>query len=883
VGSADDLAATVTLGDSASEPALVRGDEPWQTGDRIGRYRLIDRLGAGGMGVVFVADDPELDRRVALKLVRPEARSEPAIVAQVDLVVEAQAMAKLQHPNVVTVHDVGVDRGRVFVAMELVDGVTLRDWIAAERRPWRQVVTAFVGAARGLAAAHRAGLVHRDFKPDNVLIDRDGVARLADFGLARPPADHHERARAGSPPYMAPEQHDGAPVTEAADQFAFAAALWEAVFGALPFAGNDVAELAAAKRLGRIAPPPRGRAPAWLAAVLGRCLAPAPAQRFASLTALERALERGLGRRRRAVLATAVAVAAGAFAVGGLGASGVMVAPCGGAAGEIARTWNAEARDRVTGHLRGLGDYATGEAARLSGELARFADGWAGSHRAACLASARGELTAALYEQQLACLERSRMALEATLDVLAHVPRDRLSDAIVAARSLPDASRCRSEALVTGLPAPPPARAADAGQLASELERVRIRTLAREPDAGAAAAAAVTRAEALGHAPLVARAYLIDGLALRLRDDAGPAIDALDRAASTALGAGDDAAFVEAYARELFAIGSTEASRLPPRARDALGALPYVEQIALRLGAAAGFARPLLYNNAGLVRRSAGDNAGARAWFEKALAEPRTREGEIELAGAFGNLALVLDDPVRSRELLARERAILERLLGPDHVMTLDAALKASIFVAQPGAAAAALRPLCERYRRFHPTTAGSRIALCAYQLGWLAEERGDRAEARAELASIPADGGPQDRVGRAIRSYLADAPDQALREARDAIGRLQGQWWTQIYAVDALIVAAQADVRRGHPDDAIASLGQAVTLLDGLAAVEAGADRPRRLARVQAQLAILEATRDRPAAQRHAEAAVAWYRRVGGYDAQIAALAALAATADSH
>jgi tetratricopeptide (TPR) repeat protein len=679
---------------------------------------------------------------------------------------------------------------------------------------------------------------------------------------------------------MAPEQHDGAPVTEAADQFAFAAALWEAVFGALPFAGEDVAELALAKRLGRIAPPPRGRAPAWLTAVLCRGLAPAPSERFASLTALERALERGLGRRRRAVLATAaVAVAAGAFAMGGLGASGVAVAPCGGAAGEIARTWNAEARDRVTGHLSGLGDYATGEAARLSGELARFADGWAGSHRAACLASARSELTAALYEQQLACLERARMALEAALDVLAHVPRDRLSDAIVAARSLPEASRCRSEALVTALPAPPPARADDARRLASELERVRIRALAREPDAGAAAAAAVTRAEALGHAPLVARAYLIDGLAL-LGDDAAHAIDAFDRAASTALGAGDDAAFVEAYARELFAIGNTEISRVPPRARDAFAAIPYVEQIAQRPGADTAFARPLLYNNAGVARLSAGDTAGARAWFEKALAEPRTRDGEIELAGAFGNLALVLDDPVERPKLLRREREILANLLGPDHVMTLDAELQASIFVANPDAAAAELDRLCERYRRFHPTTTQSRTALCTYQLGWLAEERGDRATARTELTRIPADGGPQDLVGRAIRSYLADAPDQALREARDAIGRLQGQWWTQIYAVDALIVAAAAHVRRGHPDDAIASLRQALTLLDGLAAVEAGADRPRRLARVRAQLAILEATRNRPAAQRHAEAAIAWYRLVGGYDAQIAALAA---TADSH
>jgi serine/threonine protein kinase len=359
---ADGLLTTMPLENSAGE-ALAEHDESSSTEDRIGRYRLIDKLGAGGMGVVYLAEDPELGRRIALKVVRPPWRG----TAQADLVAEAQSMARLQHPNVVTVYDVGLDRGRVFVAMELVNGTTLRRWLAAERRGWREIVTTFIGAARGLAAAHRAGLVHRDFKPENVLIDRHGVARLCDFGLARPATEHGKRSYAGAstaperrtvagtPLYMAPEQHDGVPVTEAADQFAFATTLWGAVFGNLPFQGTDVAELAVAKRLGRIAAPPRSKAPRWLVQVLQRALSPVPSARFVSLAALERALVRGLGRRRRAVVTSAALVlTASAFIAGNLRAASDASAQCSGTAAEIARAWNPAIRDRLAVHLREL-------------------------------------------------------------------------------------------------------------------------------------------------------------------------------------------------------------------------------------------------------------------------------------------------------------------------------------------------------------------------------------------------------------------------------------------------------------------------------------------------------------------------------------------------
>ncbi|HET6583119.1 MAG TPA: serine/threonine-protein kinase, partial [Nannocystaceae bacterium] len=155
-------------------------------GTGVGRYTVLDKIGSGGMGVVYAAFDPELDRRVALKVLHPGAQgSMGSTDGRNRLLREAQAMAKLTHPNVITVHDVGTFGERVFVAMEFVDGCTLRDWVKQELREWQDIVEVYVRAGRGLAAAHAVGLVHRDFKPDNVLVGNDGRVLVMDFGLAR--------------------------------------------------------------------------------------------------------------------------------------------------------------------------------------------------------------------------------------------------------------------------------------------------------------------------------------------------------------------------------------------------------------------------------------------------------------------------------------------------------------------------------------------------------------------------------------------------------------------------------------------------------------------------------------------------------------------------
>jgi predicted Ser/Thr protein kinase len=300
----------------ASTSALVRGEvaEP-----RFGRYRLDTVLGSGGMGIVYRAWDPQLARAVAIKVVR---RSEDA-EHRARLVREAQSLARLSHAHVCHVYDVGTDDDEVWLAMELIDGATLRAW-ASERRP-DEIVTALRGAALGLAAAHQAGLVHRDVKPENVLVDRAGRAVVTDFGLARvdagpvvpdastvasEPELTATGAVAGTPAYLAPEQLTGAAVDARADQFAWATMAWELLTGVRPFPADPGVRLAAI-RAGLTAPrelPPR------LAAALVRALALRPSDRFASLTELLATLDAPPPRRRAPVI-----VAVGALAIVGVG------------------------------------------------------------------------------------------------------------------------------------------------------------------------------------------------------------------------------------------------------------------------------------------------------------------------------------------------------------------------------------------------------------------------------------------------------------------------------------------------------------------------------------------------------------------------------------
>ena len=312
---------------------------------KIGRFTIVRELGAGGMGVVYVAYDEQLDRRVAVKLLRG---SDSDVEAKLRLQREAQAMARLSHPNVVTVHEVGTFQDQVFVAMEFIDGQDLRGWLKAERRSWRAIIEVFVQAAEGLAAAHDAGIVHRDFKPDNVLVGNDGRVRVADFGLAHafdaalaeheptrdgasePVPEQEASARLdvsltktgaimGTPAYMAPEQFEGLRTDARSDQFSFCVALWEGLYGRRPFSGENLVALSYAVMDGKLdAPPNEAEVPAWLHTLLVRGLAPMAEDRWPTMRDLIAALAKDPQVRRTRVLRwTALASVVGTL-LGGL-------------------------------------------------------------------------------------------------------------------------------------------------------------------------------------------------------------------------------------------------------------------------------------------------------------------------------------------------------------------------------------------------------------------------------------------------------------------------------------------------------------------------------------------------------------------------------------
>ena len=295
---------------------------------QIGRYAVLRKLGSGGMGIVYAAFDDSLDRKVAIKVLR-ERGEDP--LDQARLLREAQALARLSHPNVVAVHDVGTtDDGQVYIAMEFITGVTLRTWLEDQPRPRAEILRVLQQAGRGLAAAHAVGLIHRDFKPDNVMVAADGHAWVFDFGLARSTADvEPATARAadpdpasvmasgqrpissmtvagtvlGTPGYMAPEQHDGELADARTDVFSFCVTLYEALYSERPFAGETYGELVAYVRAGEVRAAPLGlQVPAWLRQILLRGLSSVPSDRWQDMPTLLAALAADPAVRRRRIL-----------------------------------------------------------------------------------------------------------------------------------------------------------------------------------------------------------------------------------------------------------------------------------------------------------------------------------------------------------------------------------------------------------------------------------------------------------------------------------------------------------------------------------------------------------------------------------------------------
>ncbi len=552
---------------------------------RIGRYEVRAVLGSGGMGVVYRARDPELDRDLAIKVVQPSA-STPR--AQERLLEEARAMAKLRHPAVVPVFDVGTTARGVYIVMPMVGGATMYDWMK-EPRPWRQVLARFMTAGRGLAAAHAAGLVHRDFKPRNVLLGDGGEVMVADFGIAARTDDSLDPDRAvstpgaaqvssiaGTPAYMAPEQAEGGVIDARADQYSFCVSLWEALCGERPEQAETRTRAGASMRALANATGRRG-APAWLLAVIARGFSALPERRWPSMEALLGHIERRLRRPRL------VAMIAGAVVLAGVAASAVLILPaqrtdpCPDPGRRLADVWSPAIRSQIEAAFTATGlPYAGDTLGRVVPVLDAYAGQWKVKQLAACRAG-RVERTQsdALLDRRLSCLERRLAALQARTDAFRAADRGIVENAATQVDGLPHLDDCDdTEALLaypTPLAAALRAQVKDLERQLDAVEALAVRGLVKELLAPLETIVATTRT--LGYPPLHARALRLHGSAQY--DNGQPTEATLRELVQTAAEAHDDAAVVHGWIHLIDDLASrqskvAEAKALEPVAEAAL-------------------------------------------------------------------------------------------------------------------------------------------------------------------------------------------------------------------------------------------------------------------------------------------------------------------------
>jgi eukaryotic-like serine/threonine-protein kinase len=396
-------------------------------GDTLGRYVVLERIGAGAMGEVFAAWDPQLDRKVALKLLKASAASDEH---QTRLLREAQTLARLSHPNVVTVFDVGRWEGQRFMALEFVDGGSVRTWLSAKSRGPRDVLSVFAQAGRGLAAAHQAGVVHRDFKPDNVLVRGDGRAQVTDFGLAseaKGPLSSDARpgvsltgtgALLGTPAYMAPAQLDGEEATAASDQFSFCVALFESLTGQRPWSATSVEALRRSMRDGPTpAFPSTSEVPAHVRKAVLRGLSVQEAARWPSMVALVDALERNDSARTSRLIGAGVVVALIAGLLF-LGARSRLPEACSVGQQRLATVWGPSRRAALTQTFEATGlTYAPSAMALVTQAFDARMGAWKPQHLEACLGSS-DDRQSATWSARLGCLEERVAELDAIAQIL---------------------------------------------------------------------------------------------------------------------------------------------------------------------------------------------------------------------------------------------------------------------------------------------------------------------------------------------------------------------------------------------------------------------------------------------------------------------------------
>jgi tRNA A-37 threonylcarbamoyl transferase component Bud32 len=440
---------------SASQAPAEASAAPGRT---VGRYVLLRYLGSGASATVYAAYDPTLDRQVALKLLRVAGDEAAFAACQRRLSREARALGRLAHPNVVTVYDAGEVDGDVFIAMELVEGPTLREWLAEAPRSWREITRVFLAAGRGLAQAHALGIVHRDFKPENVLVGRDGRVRVTDFGLARLVEEAAEaaagetaasaallltrlRGLVGTPAYMAPEQYRREPSDARTDIFSFCVALFEALTRDRPFAGETMEALREAVLEERVQEKPGARVPKRIRSLLLRGLRSDPALRPASMEEVLRELSRDPGRTARRALAVG-ALVLGFAGLAYLAAREDPRAACLGAERKLTGIWDTS---RKRAARRAWGATGSPEAGweRVERALHAYSLAWVRVHNQACEATrVHGRESEETLGLKLDCLSQRLQDLSSLTGRLLQVEPRGLQRVVEDAEGLMDLRLC---------------------------------------------------------------------------------------------------------------------------------------------------------------------------------------------------------------------------------------------------------------------------------------------------------------------------------------------------------------------------------------------------------------------------------------------------------
>jgi tetratricopeptide (TPR) repeat protein/tRNA A-37 threonylcarbamoyl transferase component Bud32 len=678
-------------------------------GGMIGRYIVLGLLGKGGMGVVYSAYDPELDRKVALKLLRaPRRKGDDIDAKRTRLLREAKAIARLSHPNVIVVYDVGTYQDQVFIAMELIDGLTAMRWKTAKDPKWKEVLKVFIAAGEGIAAAHAADLIHRDFKPENVMVTAEGKVRVMDFGLARqlervtedsgpveapdtdgdtepgirPPESRltNEGNVVGTPAYMPPEQYLGV-TDERSDQFAFCVSLYECLYGQHPFEARTAFGLTGNVQAGRVhEAPAHTKVPVWLRKILLKGMKPRPEDRYDSMRALLDTLGRDPAvARRRWLAASAVVAGAAVLAFGVHRASDSRRAFCYAAPEKLAGAWELPGSRGATEGPRHVAVrraflatgklYAQDAIRGVMALLDDYATKWAATYRDACEAThVRGEQSEEVLDLRMGCLNDRLSSLRALTDIYSNATGEVVEHAVDAAHALTPLDGCNdAKQLRSLIPSPDPAVRGRVEALRRELGQIKA-----IHDAGRYVAAldrlkpVVAEARSLGYRPLEAEALVLAGRTNAELARFAEAEKVLDEALRAALAAHHDDLLPEFAAWQIWAVEGQN------RPAEAGRWMKFADAVVERGGYSNSVAYAWILNNMGAVHYGEGQYEDALEYWQRSrgIKEKILGPDDPDVARTLGNIALAqykLGRPTEALALLDRALRIHRLTLGDSH------------------------------------------------------------------------------------------------------------------------------------------------------------------------------------------------------------------------